>query len=119
MKNNRVIDDLRIFGLVWFGMVKTGLVSFWSGMVDGYYLDVIPCKNWKSYFEKQLSYGQYMEIWFGLVWLGLVWFGLVWFGFESYGTWLMSRYLVWFGMFRTCLVWFGVVHSVFFIRTRL
>ena len=36
-------------------------------MVDGYCLDVIPCKIWKSYFEKQLSYGQYMEIWFGFV----------------------------------------------------
>ena len=54
-------------------------------MVDGYCLDVIPCKIWKSYFEKQLSYGQYMVIWFGLVWLGLVWFG-----FEWYGTWVMS-----------------------------
>ena len=67
-------------------MVKTGLVWFWSGMVDGYYLDVIPCKIWKSYFEKQLSYGQYMEIWFGLVWVGFVWFGFQW-----YGTWVMSR----------------------------
>ena len=66
------MDGLRI--LVWFGMVRTGLVWLWSGMVDGYYLDVIPCKIWKSYFEKQLSYGQYMEIWFGLVWLGLFWF---------------------------------------------
>ena len=54
-------------------------------MVDGYYLDVIPCKIWKSYFEKQLSYGQFLEIWFGLVWLCLVWFG-----FEWYGTWVMS-----------------------------
>ena len=36
--------------------------------------------------EKQLCYGQYMEIWFGLVWLGLVLFG-----FEWYGTWVMSR----------------------------
>ena len=64
------MDDLRIFGLVWYGMVGTGLV--WRGMVDGYCLDVISCKIWISYFEKQLSYGQYMEIWFGLVWLGLV-----------------------------------------------
>ena len=54
-------------------MGRSGLV--WSGLVDGYYLDVIPFKIWKSYFEKQLSYDQYMEIWFGLVWLGLVWFG--------------------------------------------
>jgi len=61
-------------------MVRTGLV--WSGMVDGYYLDVIPCKIWKSYFEEHLSYGQYMEIWFGLVWLCLAWFD-----FEWYGTW--------------------------------
>ena len=66
-------------GLVWFGLVR-------SGMLDGYCLDVIPCQIWKSYFEKQLIYGQYMEIWFGLVWLGLVWFG-----FEWYGTWVMSR----------------------------
>ena len=33
-----------------------------------------PLSNVTCYFEKQLSYGQYMEIWFGLVWLGLVWF---------------------------------------------
>ena len=78
------MDDLKIFGLVWYGQDWFGLV--WSGMVDGYYLDVIPCKIWKSYFEKQLSYCQYMEIWFGLVWLGLVWFG-----FEWYGTGVMSR----------------------------
>ena len=76
------MDDLRIFGLVWYGMVGTGMV--WRGMVDGYCLDVIPYKIWKSYFEKQLSYGQYMEIWFGFVWLGLVWFG-----FEWYGTWVL------------------------------
>ena len=78
------MDNLGIFGLVWFGQDWFGLVQ--SGMVDGYCLDVIPCKIWKSYFEKQLSYGQYMVIWFGLVWLGLVWFG-----FEWYGTWVMSR----------------------------
>ena len=62
------------FGLVWVGLVWFGFE--WYGMVDGYYLDVIPCKIWKSYFEKQLSYGQYMEIWFG---------------FEWYGTWVMFR----------------------------
>ena len=78
MKNNRVRDDLRIFGLVWFGMVRSDLV--WYGMVDGYCLDVIPRKIWKSYFEKHLIYGQYMEIWFGLVWLGLVWFVFEWYG---------------------------------------
>ena len=55
-------------------------------MVDGYCLDVITWKIWKSYFEKHLSYGQYMEIWFGLVWVCLAWFG-----FEWYGTWVMSR----------------------------
>ena len=60
-------------GLVWFGLV-------WSNMVNGYCLDLIAWKIWKSDFENQLSYGQYMEIWFGLilVWLGLVWFGLIW-----------------------------------------
>ena len=55
-------------------------------MVNGYCPDLIPCKVWISYFEKQLSYDQYMEIWFGLVWLALVWCG-----FEWYGTWVMSR----------------------------
>ena len=75
LENNRVMDNLGIFVLVWYGQDWFGLVQ--SGMVDGYCLDVIPCKIWKSYFEKQLSYGQYMVIWFGLVWLGLVWFGLV------------------------------------------
>ena len=65
--------------MVWLELV-------WRGMVDGYCLDVIPCKIWKSYFEKQLSYGQYTKIWFGLVWLGLVWFG-----FEWYGTGVMSK----------------------------
>ena len=59
--------------LAWFGMVRFGLVCFeWFVMLDGYCLDVIPCQILKSYFEKQLSYGQYTEIWFGLVWLGLV-----------------------------------------------
>ena len=56
-------------------------------MVDGYCLDVILCQIWKSYFEKRLSYGQYMEIWFGLVWLGLVWFGFEWRGFMRWGGW--------------------------------
>ena len=77
------MDNLRIFGLVWFGQDWFGLVR--SGMVDGYCLDIIPCKIWKPYFEKQLSYGQYMEIWFGLVWVGLVWFG-----FEWYGIWVLT-----------------------------
>ena len=78
------MDNLGIFGLVWYGQDWFGLVS--SGMVDGYCLDVIPCKIWKSYFEKQLSYGQYIESSFGLVWVGLVWFG-----FEWYDIWAMSR----------------------------
>ena len=82
------MGNLRIFGLVWYGQDWFCLV--WSDMVNGYCLDLIPCKIWKSYFEKQLSYGQYM-VWFGLVWLGLVWFGLVQFGFHWYGTWVMSR----------------------------
>ena len=72
LKNNTVIDNLRIFGLVWCGQDWFGLV--WSDMVNGHCLDLILCKIWKSYFEKQLSYGQYMEIQFGLVWFGLVWF---------------------------------------------
>jgi len=63
-------------------------------MVDGYCLDVIPCKIWKSYFEKHLIYGQYMEIWFGLVWLGLVWFGFEWYGiwvmYMVYGIWVVT-----------------------------
>ena len=74
------------FGLVWVGLVWFGfewygtqVMSTFSYMHNYELLDVISCKIWKSYFEKQLSYGQYMEIWFGLVWLGLVWFGLVWF----------------------------------------
>ena len=71
--------------LVWFGMGRSDLV--WFGMVHGYCLHEIPCKISSSLFKKQLSYGQYMEIWFGLVQLGLVWFG-----FEWYGTWVMSRY---------------------------
>ena len=72
------------FGIVWLGLVWFGLVK--SAMVDGYCPDLIPCKILKFNFEKQLSYGQYMEIWFGLVRLGLVWFD-----FEWYGTWVMSR----------------------------
>ena len=70
--------------MLWYGWDWFGLV--WGGVVDGYCLDVIPFKIWKSCFEKQLSYGQYMEIWFGLVCLGLVWFG-----FEWCGRWVMSR----------------------------
>ena len=56
-------------------------------MVDGYCPDVIPCKSWKSFFEKQWSNGQYMEIRFGLIRLGLVWFGFQW-----YSAWVLSRY---------------------------
>ena len=78
-----ILVNLSIFGLVWYGMVRSDLG--WFGMVDGYCLDVIPCKIWKSYFEKQLSYGQYTKIWFGLVWLGMVWFGLEW-----DGIWVLS-----------------------------
>ena len=46
--------------MIWFGMVSTGLV--WRGIVDGYCQDVIPCKIWKSCFEKQKSYGQLKDI---------------------------------------------------------
>ena len=54
-----------------------GMVFFWFyfilyGMVAGCCMDFIPCKVWKSYFEKQLSYGQCMEIWFGLAWSNMV-----------------------------------------------
>ena len=41
LKNNRVRDDLRIFGLVWYSMVRSGLV--WNGVVHGYCLDEVPC----------------------------------------------------------------------------
>ena len=75
-------------------MVRSGLV--WNNMVHGYCLDELPCKVSSFLFKKQLSYGQYREIWFGLEWLGLIWFGLewlglVWFDFEWYGIWVMSR----------------------------
>ena len=34
--------------LAWLGMVRFGLVWFdWFVMLDGYCLDVIPCKIWK------------------------------------------------------------------------
>ena len=32
---------------------------------------------WKSYFEKHLIYGQYLEIWFSMVRIGLVLNGMV------------------------------------------
>ena len=70
--------------LVWYGYIWFGLVL--KGMVHGYYLDVVPCKISSSYLEKQQSYGQFKDIWFGLVRLGLVWFG-----FERYGAWVLSR----------------------------
>ena len=60
-------------------MVRSGLVL--NGMVHGSCLNVVPCKNLSSLFEKQQSYGRFKDIWFGLVWLGLVW----------YGTWVLSR----------------------------
>ena len=84
LKNNWVRDDLRICGLVWYGYVWFGLV--WNSMVYGYCLHEFPYKISSSWFEKQLSYGQYRNIWIGLVWLGQVWFS-----FEWYGTWVMSR----------------------------
>ena len=47
-----------MFGLVWNGMVWYGawVLSRYSSM-----------QNLSSWFEKQLSYTQFMEIWFGLV----------------------------------------------------
>ena len=45
LKKNRVMDNLRIFG-----MVRSGLLL--NGMVHGYCLDVVPCKNSSSLFEK-------------------------------------------------------------------
>ena len=55
-------------------------------MVHGYCLDEIPCKISSSWLEKQHSYGQFKDFWFGLVWLSLVWFG-----FELHGAWVLSR----------------------------
>ena len=63
----------------------SGLVFVWNSIVHGYCLDEVSCKILTCWFEKQLSYGQYRNIWFGLVWSGLVWFP-----FEWYGTWVMS-----------------------------
>ena len=65
MKNNRVMDNLKIFGFVL------------NGMVHGYCLDVVECKILSSWLEKQLIYGRFKDIWFALVWLSQVWFGLV------------------------------------------
>ena len=76
--------NLRIFGLVWFGMVKSGLVL--NGIVHGHCLDVVPCKILSSWLEKQHSYGRFKDIWFGLVWLHMVLFGFGW-----YGAWVLSR----------------------------
>ena len=76
--------NLRIFDLVWFDMVRFGLIL--NGMVHGYYLDRVPYRILSSSLEKQLSYGQFRDIWFGLVWLGLVWLG-----FEWYGAWVLSK----------------------------
>ena len=68
--------NLRIFGLVWYGYVRFGLVL--NGTVHGYCIDVGPCKMLSSWLEKHLCYCHIKVIWFGLVWLGLVWFGMVW-----------------------------------------
>ena len=46
-------------------------------MVYRYCPDEVPSKILSSWFEKRLSYDQYMEIWFGLVWFGLVLNGMV------------------------------------------
>ena len=64
---------------MWSGLVL-------NGMVHGYFIDVVPFKISSSWFEKQLSYGKFIEIWFCLVWLGLVWFD-----FEWHGAWVLSR----------------------------
>ena len=62
-----------IFGLVWYGYLWFG--SDWYGV---WVLSrCSSMKNMVILFRKQLSYGQYMEIWFGMVWLGLVWFGFI------------------------------------------
>ena len=63
-------------------MVRSGLVL--NGMVHGYCLYEVPCKisrSWleilSSCLEKQLSYGQFKDIWYGLVCFGLVLNGMV------------------------------------------
>ena len=35
---------------------------------------------------KKQSYGQFKDIWYGMVWLDMVWFVLKW-----YGTWALYR----------------------------
>ena len=64
--------------MVWLGMVWLGLVL--NSMVHGYCLDVVLCKISSSWLEKQLSYGQFKDIWFGSIWLDLVLFGFEWYG---------------------------------------
>ena len=71
--------NLRIFGMVWYGLVL-------NGMVHGHYLDVVPCKISSSRLEKQLCYCQFKVVWFGFIWLSLVWFA-----FELHGTWVLYR----------------------------
>ena len=71
--------------MIWYSQVWFGLGL--NGMVQGYCLDVVPCKILSSQLEKQLCYCQFKVIWFGLVWLSLIWFG-----FELYGAWVLYRY---------------------------
>ena len=56
-------------------MVRSGLVL--NGMVHGYCLYVVPCKNSSSWFENNRVMDD-LRI-FGLVWFGMVRSGLVWF----------------------------------------
>ena len=71
------MEDLRIFVLIWFGMVRSGLVCVWSGMVHGYCLHEIPCQISSSWIKKPLSCGQLKDIWYGMVRYGLVLNGMV------------------------------------------
>ena len=61
------------FGLVWFGFEWYGT---WV---------MSRCSYMQNF--KLIAYGQFKDIWFGLLRLGLVWFGLEW-----YGLWILSRY---------------------------
>ena len=87
--------------------------------MDGYCLDVVACKISSCWLEKQLSYGQLKDIWYGMVSYGLVFNGMV-HGYcldvvpcKISSSWLEKQLcycqfkFIWFGLVWLSLVWFG------------
>ena len=72
-KQHYLKDPPLLLNLVWFGKFRSGLGL--NGMVQLYFLDVVPLKIMSSWIKKHWVMAKLRT--FGMVWYGQVWF--VWF----------------------------------------